>query len=45
MAGEGGLELDAPFSLGAVHLEHGDSHDEDHDTRDELEDTWERHRE
>ena len=36
---EGLLELDAPLGLGAVHLEHGDAHDEDHYTRDQLEDT------
>ena len=41
LSSEGLLELDAPFSLGAVHLEHGYTHDEDHKTRDQLEDTWE----
>ena len=36
---ERGLQLDAPFSLGAVHLEHGNSHDEDDERRNELENT------
>lgn len=39
---EGALKLDAPFCLCAVHLEHGDSHDEDDEGGDELEDTCER---
>lgn len=34
------LELDAPFSLGTVHLKHGHTHNEDHDARDQLEDTY-----
>ncbi len=42
LTGEGFLELDAPFSLGAIHLEHGDTHDEDHNARDQLEYACER---
>ena len=40
VAGKCALQLDAPFSLGAVHLEHGNSHDEDDERREELENTW-----
>ncbi len=36
LTGEEFLELDAPFSLGAIHLEHGDPHDEDHKARGQL---------
>lgn len=39
-AGEGLDELDAPLGLGTVNLEHGDTHDEDDDSGDELEDTY-----
>ena len=38
-AGEGTLELDAPLGLCAVHFEHTDTHDEDDDRGNELEDT------
>jgi len=37
LAIESMLKLDAPFSLRVVQLEHGDSHDKDHDSGDELE--------
>jgi hypothetical protein len=31
------LKLDAPFSLRVVQLEHGDTHDKDQDSGNELE--------
>jgi hypothetical protein len=31
------LKLDAPLGLCPVHLEHGDTHEEDHDSRNKLE--------
>ena len=39
---EGALQLDTPFSLGTVHLEHSDAHDEDHNAGNQLENTCSR---
>jgi hypothetical protein len=37
---KGVLKLDTPFSLRVVQLEHGDTHDEDQDSGNELEYTF-----
>ena len=39
---EGTLELDAPFYLCAIHLEHGNTHDEDNDWGNQFKDSWEK---
>ena len=40
MTSEGALELDAPFGLGTIHLQHGDAHHENHDSSNQLENSW-----
>ena len=40
MSLECALELDAPFGLGTIHLQHGDAHHENHDSSNQLENSW-----